>query len=455
MSPSPESTDSLPAAGPLPCARGPFMHAQEGARTIFLVTMVAACGPLLAGLLLFGFRAAIVSALAIGSCVLIERLYYRVTKLPSLLGRSHAFLTGVLLALTLPPFVAWYVPVTAAAVAIIVGKAVFGGVGHFLWQPALVGRLAVAAIFANPAIGANLNPDSWPILAQNRLLVGDVRNAKPVENPHQWQWRGTPAPAGKDGFLMPTPRQMLAGITDSREPAYSSIAGLVGGSGPDPYDRFANGSLADNDATTAPDAAPGARLQTLPTPPAAPPDAAGPPKPVLILSLPPINDLIYGAYPGGIGETCAAVIVMAGLYLIYRNYVRWQVPVFFVLSAAVTAAVCPIYLAGPNDTVTTCWLPVLAEGTDVGAVYVSYQLLGGEMLLAAFFFATEMTSRPVTRGGATIFAIGCGVTAMLLRMYTTLPIPAFLAVLVMNTLTPWIDAFWRPRVLGTKRWGKR
>jgi Na+-translocating ferredoxin:NAD+ oxidoreductase subunit D len=399
-----------------PSASGPFLHAAEGARTVFVVTMIAACGPLVAGWVLFGFRAAIVSALAIGSCVLIERLYYRVTKLPSLLGRSHAFLTGVLLALTLPPFVPWYVPVTAAAFAIIVGKAVFGGVGHFLWQPALVGRLAVAAVFASPAIGADLNPEYWPILAQNRLLVGDVRSANRVEDFRQWQWRGTPAPQGKDGFLLPTPRKTLAGITDWRDPGYSAIA----------Y----------------------------------PSEEAVAQKPVLNLRLPPINDLIYGAYPGGIGETCAAIIVMAGLYLIYRNYVRWQVPVFFIMSAVVTAAVAPVFLAGPHDTVLTVWLPLLSEGADmgeklgVGMVYVSYQVLGGELLLAAFFLAPEMTSRPVTRGGAMIFGIGCGVAAMLLRMYTSLPIPAYLAVLAMNTLTPLIDACWRPRVLGARRWRK-
>lgn len=393
---------------PTPCLgmpAGPFVHAAEGARTIFLVTLTAACGPLLAGLVLFGWRAAIVAAISVVSCAALEWAYYRVTKVPALLGRSHAYLTGVLLALTLPPFVPWYVPVTAAAFAIIVGKAIFGGVGHFLWQPALVGRLAVAAIFAGPAMDSGLNPPEWPILAQDRLLIGDVRTAKPVE--HYREWRGRAAPEGGDGFLLPTPRAAMSGISDAHEPAYSAIA------------------LSSEDSV--------------------------PPRPCLLTSLPAINDLIYGAYPGGIGETCAAVLLIAGLYLIYRNYVRWQVPVMFLVSAAAVAAIAPIYLLGPHDSVQTVWLPFLSEGADlgekaaVGSVYVSYHLLGGELLLAAFFLAPEMTSRPVTRNGQFFFGVGCGVAAMLLRLYTALPVPAYLAVLAMNTLTPMIDALSRRR----------
>ena len=121
----------------------PFLRAPEGVNTIFLVTLIAACGPLAAGVAFFGWRALAVAGLCVATCGIAESLVYSFTRVPALLGRSHAFLTGLLLALTLPPFTPWYVAVTASVFAIIVGKAVFGGVGHFLWQPALVGRLAV------------------------------------------------------------------------------------------------------------------------------------------------------------------------------------------------------------------------------------------------------------------------------------------------------------------------
>jgi electron transport complex protein RnfD len=388
---------------------GPFITAPEGARTVFVVTLAAACAPLAAGALLFGWRAVVVSFLSIASCAAVERLYYRVTRVPALLGRSHAYLTGVLLALTLPAFVPWYVPVVAAVFAIVVGKAVFGGLGHFLWQPALVGRLAVAVMFpATLAAPPGAARDTWPLLSQEHLLFGDIATARRVDHYGSWTHR---APEGADAFLLPRPMIQLRGLTLSPDPPYSGIA----------YVR--------EDMPLA--------------------------EPAVLEELPPVNDLLYGARPGGIGETCAIVILVAGLYLVYRNYVKWQLPLTMVLSACAVAAVAPIRLAAPGNTTETVWLPLLAEGGDVGFVYVSYQVLSGPLLLAAFFLATEMTSRPVTAGGQVLFGIGCGAGAMLLQLYFNTPIPAYLAVLGMNTLTPGIDAVWRPRVLGTSRWFRR
>jgi electron transport complex protein RnfD len=381
-------------------SHAPFLHSLEPARTIYIVTQVAACGPLVAGLVFFGWRAAIVAALAIVSCAVVEKAYYRCTYTPALLGRSHAYLTGLLLALTLPPFVPWYVPILAAVFAIVVGKAIFGGVGHFLWQPALIGRLAVAVMFP-----ATMNPTAWPVLAPNKLLVGDVRQSRPMENYRRWS--AQPAPPGADAFALPRPTTILGGLTTGAEPAFSGLA-------------------------TKPENAP-------------------PNKGLALMRMPPLTDLFYGATPGGIGETCSIAIVLAAVYLIYRGYVKWQLPVAIVLSAAAVVAVAPIRLAGAGQEVRTVWLPLLAEGSDAGLTYVCYQLFSGELLLAAVFMATEMTSRPVTTGGQVIFGVGCGTVGALLKLYLQVPIPFYMGVLAMNTFTPAIDSFWRPRVLGQKR----
>ena len=387
-------------AEPSPAAESPFLRAPEGVRTVFVVTLVAASAPLLAGIVLFGWRAAMVAAVAVGGCVILERVYFRVTRVPALLGRAHGVLTGLLLALTLPAFVPWYVPLVAAAFAIIVGKAIFGGVGHFLWQPALVGRLAVAVLFAG-----TLNPADWPVLAQNHILIGDIAAARQAP-PHR-SWQGRAAPDGCDAFKYPPPAVILDGLTDRDRPRFSGLMFVPSG---------------------------------MPRP-----------KPPALMKIPPVADLISGTRPGGLGETCAVVIVVAGLYLLYRNYVKWQLPASILLAAAATLAVAPVYLAGPNDTTVTLWWPAAAEGLDVGFVYICCQLLSGELMLAAFFLAPEMTSRPVTAGGQVIFGIGIGVTAMLLKLYVDTPIPCYMAVLAMNTLTPFIESICRPRVLGRRR----
>lgn len=378
----------------------PFLRAPEKARTVYLVTLGAACAPLLAGVVMFGWRVLIVAALAIATCGIVEKLYFRITHAPALLGRSHAFLTGVLLTLTLPPHVPWYVPVAGGAFAILVGKAVFGGVGHFLWQPALVGRLAVAVLFAS-----TLNPPTWPLLAREHIVTGDIENTRRIE---QYDgWREQQAPPEAHGFRLPHPAETIRRITLAEEPQFTAIA----------YTR-----------SEIPRA-----------------------KPALLMQLPPISDFLYGARPGGIGETAALVILVAGLYLIYRNYVKWQLPFLIVVSAWIVAAIAPIQLAGPNDTVEWVWWPLFHEGKDVGFTYANYQILSGQIVLAAFLLATEMTTRPVTAGGQALFGVGVGTVAMLLQLYTTTPIPAYLAVLAMNTFSPLIDTLWRPRVMG-QRW---
>jgi electron transport complex protein RnfD len=146
------------------------------------------------------------------------------------------------------------------------------------------------------------------------------------------------------------------------------------------------------------------------------------------------------------------VIIVAGLYLIYRNYVKWQLPLAFVVSAAAVVAVAPINLDVAGHVQVTWW-PLLIEELDVGFTYLNYQLLSGELLLAALFLAPETTSRPVTTAGQVLFGTGCGVIAMLLRLYLNVPVPCYMAILVMNTVTPRIDKLWRPRVFGTKRFG--
>lgn len=384
--------------------QAPVLRAPDKVHHIFSVTMAAACLPLLAGVLIFGYRAAIVAGVAVASCAALEWLYFRVTHTPAMLGRTHAYLTGLLLALTLPPFLPWYIVILAAIFTILLGKAIFGGVGHFIWHPALVGRLAVAVIVPVLFSGEMIQPETWPVLAQDHLLLGNVRDVDPPQS--YLGWRDRHAPRNADGFALEHPAETIAPLTRGDQPAYSALARVR------------------NDIPRR--------------------------KPVALTEMLPLRDLMLGVRPGGIGETSAIAIIIAGMYLIYRNYIKWYLPFTILAAAGVVAAVAPIHLAGPNNVVETVWFPIAAEHGAVGFTYICYQLLSGELLLAAFFFATEMTSRPVTVGGQVIFGIGCGGLAMLMKLYVPTPIPAYVAVLIMNTFTPSIDTLWKPRVFGQR-----
>jgi len=101
----------------------------------------------LMGAYFFGPRAVITVALSILSAVLCEHLYQKALKRRSTVGDGSAFLTGLLLGLTLPPVVPFYVPVIGSFVAIIVTKQLFGGLGFNIFNPALIGRAFLLVSF--------------------------------------------------------------------------------------------------------------------------------------------------------------------------------------------------------------------------------------------------------------------------------------------------------------------
>jgi len=101
----------------------------------FILGLAPTC---LVGIYLFGIRALIVVVLSVASAVAVESVIERATSQKLTYRDLHAVLTGLILALILPPTVPWWIPVIGAGVAIILGKMVFGGLGTYPFNPALV-----------------------------------------------------------------------------------------------------------------------------------------------------------------------------------------------------------------------------------------------------------------------------------------------------------------------------
>lgn len=96
----------------------------------------------------YGWKELLVLAVSVLSCLLLESLItrYMLKKADTICDWSAA-VTGVLLALNLPPTTPWWVVLIGAAVAIGVGKMTFGGLGQNVFNPALVGRVFLLISF--------------------------------------------------------------------------------------------------------------------------------------------------------------------------------------------------------------------------------------------------------------------------------------------------------------------
>lgn len=95
----------------------------------------------------YGLSALALLLAVTATCLATERLFNRASNQPSTLGDWSAVITGVLLALTLPPAFPLWMGAVAGFVAISIGKVLFGGLGCNVFNPALIGRAFVQAAF--------------------------------------------------------------------------------------------------------------------------------------------------------------------------------------------------------------------------------------------------------------------------------------------------------------------
>ena len=168
--------------------------------------------------------------------------------------------------------------------------------------------------------------------------------------------------------------------------------------------------------------------------------------------LPGLWDMCVGNVGGNIGETSALLLLAGAVYLIARGWVRWQIPVAYLATVAVGALVLPLQVAADGQAVLQAgWHPIITAAPDLAARYLAYHLLGGGLMLGAFYMATDMVTTPITSRGMLIFGAGCGVLTILIRLYGGYPEAVCYSILLMNTTVPLIDRWTQPRIFGHKR----
>ena len=125
----------------------PHFNGGRTTQNIMLDVIIAPCPAMIASVILFGFRAAVVILTCVASCILSEYLSRRVMKRPQTVGDLSCVVTGILLALNLPVTINPLIAVFGSVAAIVVVKQMFGGIGQNFVNPALTARIILLNSF--------------------------------------------------------------------------------------------------------------------------------------------------------------------------------------------------------------------------------------------------------------------------------------------------------------------
>lgn len=381
------------SAGYAPVSRSAGYSHQEILRAQTMAALVVGVW----GIMFFGPGAASVLTVALVSAIASDSIIGMVIRRPVVGGLWHASVTGLLLGLTLPATAHWYIPMTGSVVAIC-AKTIFGGMGHYICHPALVGRVFVQ-VFFNSALTLSGPVVPEAVLTRWHVFVGNLSDAKTIPLASYEGWSEVHRSFGAQAIQLDRPVRRLR--------------------------DFADGDIK-------PDKPDGSLRYT----------------PLMRDYLPPWEDTVLGAVPGGIGETSTLALVVAGLYLVYRGYLRWQLPVSILLGAFCAAAIFPIQGGEPGGHFH--WLPILAaeNGKPTGLAYVLYHLTSGQLMLGAFLLAGDMTVSPKRARGQIFFGAAIGVLTIFMRLYGLLDGECYWSILILNFFVPFIDRRMTRPILG-------
>ncbi len=139
-----------------------------------------------------------------------------------------------------------------------------------------------------------------------------------------------------------------------------------------------------------------------------------------------LMDMMIGNIGGCIGETSAILILIGGLYLMYKGIINYIIPVFYIG----TVFILSFILGGFNFN------------------FAIYQLVAGGLMIGAFFMLTDYTTSPMTTKGQIIYATLAGIIAIVIRLYGGYPEGVSYSILLVNVMTPLIDKYVKNRVFG-------
>ena len=300
----------------------PSPHIRDNATTSTIMrdVLIGLAPAMIAAVVIFGFRALLMTAVCVAACIIFEYGTERILGRENTISDLSAVVTGVILSFNLPVQLPLWMAVVGCFFAIVIVKQLFGGIGNNFANPAIAARIFLLLSFSQPMT-------TWLQVEGGRAVQG-VYGATPLA-------------------------LISAGDT---------------------------------------------------------------------ANLPSVMEMLLGTRGGCMGETCAIALILGGVYMIWKKVITPTIPLAFIGGVFVLSL-----LFGVN--------PV-------------YELLGGGLMLGAFFMATDYTTSPITEKGKIIFGLGCALITMVIRVFGSYPEGVSYSILLMNIITPHINRMVRKKAFG-------
>ena len=344
----------------------PHIHCGDTVSAAMRDVLLALAPTILAAVWFFRLEALTVILACCLSAILFEAVCQKIMGRTITVTDGSALLTGLLLALSLPPGFSPILAIFGTFCAIVIGKQVFGGLGSNIFNPAHIGRAILLASMPQQMT-------TW--LAPVPSFLDNITNMFGSIN--------SVTSATKAAHALNTAVSATTSATKAGVDAVSSATPLA-------MLRMSENLWQKGQDATA--------------------------------SLPNLASMFIGNIPGSLGETSVPLILLGGLFLIWRGRIDWRIPFYYILTVFIITGVYG-YFRG--------YIPL----------FPLYHLLGGGLMIGAFFMATDWVTSPLTKRGRIIFAVGLGILTALIRLRGGHVEGVCYAILIMNMLTPLIDRY--------------
>jgi electron transport complex protein RnfD len=301
----------------------PHVRCSVNTQNLMLDVVIAMLPAAAFGVYNFGVHALLVLLVTSAVCVASEYVYEKLMHKPITIADGSALVTGMILALNMPPQIPVWVPALGGIFAIIVVKQLYGGLGQNFMNPALGARCFLMISFA-----ARMTTFTY------------------------------------DGVTTATP-----------------LAVMEQGKSVDVMKSF------------------------------------------------------LGFVPGTIGETSALLLIIGGVYLVFKKVISPIIPCVYV-------AVVAIFV-------------LIFGGHGFDLSYMAAQIFSGGLMLGAIFMATDYVTSPITKNGKIIYAIVLGILTGLFRLFGPMAEGVSYSIIIANLLVPLIERVTVPTPFGiVKKGGK-